>query len=46
MQTLIVVNAKVGSSELQKQVYFVVVITVASLLFPESSERAKKLLFW
>jgi len=26
--------------------YFVVVIMVVSLLFPESSERAQKLLFW
>jgi len=36
----------VGSSELHKRVTFVVVITVVSLLFPESSERTQKLLFW
>jgi len=35
-----------GSSELHKRVTFVIVITVDLLLFPESSERAQKLLFW
>jgi len=37
--------AKVSSSELRKRVTFVVV-TVVSLLFPESSERELKVTFW
>jgi len=34
------------TSELHKQVTFVVVITVVSLLFPESSERDPKVTFF